>query len=264
MILNELFEATSSDWVKYTKYETIEHGGRKWITPAADSRVIVYSPVQMSENIVVDALNFGRLLCMENVPKDYSNPVNDGLMEAVTATYGLLGIKMDEPTDFFKPFKKKENRKTAYSMPIIEQTGRDLKYEMVFSHDYAEPIDEMLECFKALYIHFSACQSAANAENPAIKRVVDETISKFTVQNVGFQMRMTNKPTMVWEFGSLKTMIETIYAVAVSRENPMLRMCKHCGKAFYAHHGRSEFCEDKCRNQFNVYKHRKMKKRDGR
>jgi len=51
-------------------------------------------------------------------------------------------------------------------------------------------------------------------------------------------------------------MIETVYAVMVSQTDTTLRMCRHCGKAFIAAHGRSEFCETKCRNQFNVYKFR--------
>ena len=259
MILNELFEATSSDWVRYSNYETVEVGGRKWVTPTADSKVMVYSPVQMAEGLVEDALNLGRLLCM-NVPNEFHEPVIEGFV----ITYGLLGIKMDESAEYFKPFKKKEKKTTAYSMPVIEQTGRNAKYEMVFSKDYAEPLDELMEFYRELYIHFSACQSAANEENPATKRVIDDKISKFSVENIGFQLRMGRKPTMVWDFSSLKMAIEMIYAVSVSRENPNLKMCKHCGKAFYAQHGRSEFCQDKCRNQFNVYKHREMKKRDGR
>ncbi|HBT64618.1 MAG TPA: hypothetical protein DEB10_08170 [Ruminococcaceae bacterium] len=65
---------------------------------------------------------------------------------------------------------------------------------------------------------------------------------------------------MVWDFNSLKQMIETVYAVLVSKAETPLRMCKHCGKAFYATHGRSEFCDTKCRNQYNVYKFRAKEK----
>ncbi len=40
-----------------------------------------------------------------------------------------------------------------------------------------------------------------------------------------------------------------------------MRMCKHCDKAFVASRKGNEFCNQKCKNQFNVYKSREKKKR---
>jgi len=37
-------------------------------------------------------------------------------------------------------------------------------------------------------------------------------------------------------------------------------MCKHCKKAFVASRKGNEFCSQKCKNQFNVYKSREKKK----
>ena len=39
-----------------------------------------------------------------------------------------------------------------------------------------------------------------------------------------------------------------------------MRMCKYCKKAFVASRKGNEFCSQKCKNQFNVYKSREKKK----
>ena len=39
-----------------------------------------------------------------------------------------------------------------------------------------------------------------------------------------------------------------------------MRMCRHCKKAFVASRKGNEFCSQKYKNQFNVYKSREKKK----
>ena len=44
-----------------------------------------------------------------------------------------------------------------------------------------------------------------------------------------------------------------------SEKNP-LKICKHCGKVFYAKNPKAEYDTSKCRNQANVYKSRNKNK----
>ena len=44
-----------------------------------------------------------------------------------------------------------------------------------------------------------------------------------------------------------------------SEKNP-LKICKHCGKVFYAKNPKAEYCSPQCRNQANVYKSREKNK----
>ena len=44
-----------------------------------------------------------------------------------------------------------------------------------------------------------------------------------------------------------------------SEKNP-LKICKHCGKVFYAKNPKAEYDSSQCRNQANVYKSRNKNK----
>lgn len=60
MQLKNLFENTSSYWVRYSKYEyRTGKDGLLYITPAANSQPILYDPLENYTQLVLDALNLG-------------------------------------------------------------------------------------------------------------------------------------------------------------------------------------------------------------
>ena len=119
--------------------------------------------------------------------------------------------------------------------------------------------------FVGLYIHFTSYNGIKQTDNPALKVAYAESVEAFRERGLGFQMKMTDeKPVLVWEFNSMKSLMETIYAFSLADADEPLRMCKHCGKAFFIAHGRSLFCSERCRNQFNVYKHRANARKEGK
>lgn len=62
---NNLFQKTSSNWVRYDKYEWKEDAeGILYITPAPDAKVSLYNPLKDSEQMVLKAVNLG-LMCMD-------------------------------------------------------------------------------------------------------------------------------------------------------------------------------------------------------
>ena len=296
MNLRDFFEKTSSDWVRYSKYEIKEKDGQEYITPAADSKIELFNPLDSAEDLVVDSLNVGMLLCIG----DLDTQTKQDMLISFAHTYGLLGfmtaiplngnfmeyphvffgrnaffdVGMMETKDYlqlFQPFGIKEGQlgclgeqqtqfatspRDGFSLPVTLITGKTLEYSIVFSRNYAERIDWFEGVLKQFYMHFAACKGYEGTDNPALKDAYAETISCFSEYGLGFRMGVDGKPTMVWDFNSLKMVIETIYAFLISAADTPLRMCKRCGKAFYAKHGRSEFCSGRCRNQFNVYKSR--------
>jgi hypothetical protein len=286
-MFNELFKSTSSDWVKYSNYEIKESGGRKWITPAPDSIPMLYQPVHKPDTLVQDALNLGRLFCMKGYPDEYAELTLLGYC----ITYGLLGLmnalplnstyllqkqtylgidcpyfdkeimKTDDYVKFFVPFGGSKEKHIGNAIPgsYPLRGWRDANFEIAFARSYAEPLDWIFDTFKRLYTHFSACKRIGQTDNPATRRKYEEIINDFPVSGLAFQMRMYAKPSIHWEFNSLKTAIETLYSIYMSTEDT-LRMCKQCNRAFCAKHGRSEFCEDKCRNQHNVARFREREK----
>ena len=277
----ELFEAASSQWVSFSKYEIKTKNGVEYLTPAADSEIDSYNPLDIAEGLVENALEMGRLLCRPSLTKAERNtilihfaenygpmgfltsiPLNGNFFEYPHVFFGrnpYFDVDMMETGDyfdFFKPFGIKEGQPKGFTLPLALLSGKTLEYGILFSRNYAERVDWLVRLFQEFYTHFSACGAFTNTDNPALKAAYADTIAGFREYGLGFNMRMTDKPTMVWDFVSLKQIIETVYAVMISQPDTPLRMCKHCGKAFIAAHGRSEFCGTKCRNQFNVYKWR--------
>ena len=285
MNLRDFFEKTSSDWVRYSKYEIKKKDGLEYITPAADSKIEMFNPLDSAEDLVVDSLNVGMLLCIGELDTKTKHdmlisfahsygllgfmtaiPLNGNFMEYPHVFFGrnaFFDVGMMETGEYiklFQPFGIKEGQpRDGFTLPVTLITGKTLEYSIVFSRNYAERIDWFEGVLKEFYMHFASCKGYEGTDNPALKDAFADTISGFSEYGLGFRMGIDGKPTMIWDFNSLKMVIETIYAFLVSATDTPLRMCKRCGKAFYAKHGRSEFCSSRCRNQFNVYKSRGKK-----
>ena len=87
-IFKRLYKKTSSEWVRYSKYDYKETGGKEYLTPAADSDITIYNPLEVAEKLVVDALNRGALLCQGETITDKEKAA---LLD-FTGRYGLLGF----------------------------------------------------------------------------------------------------------------------------------------------------------------------------
>ena len=62
--MSNLFQKTSSNWVRYDKYEWKEDKkGTLYITPSSDAKMSLYNPLKDTEQMVLKAVNLG-LMCM--------------------------------------------------------------------------------------------------------------------------------------------------------------------------------------------------------
>ena len=57
---------------------------------------------------------------------------------------------------------------------------------------------------------------------------------KFKAEKIEITIGVLDKPIIEWEFDSLKTTIETIYAFAVTDENNILTRYEYCKSTFIA------------------------------
>ena len=85
--MKNLFEHTSSTWVRYSSYEYRKFEGELYITPSADSSPILYDPLEDSKSLVQDALNLGRIA----TNSDRADKLQTEVMDFVQK-YGLLGF----------------------------------------------------------------------------------------------------------------------------------------------------------------------------
>jgi hypothetical protein len=92
--MNGIVGRTSSHWVRYSDYEWKSAAdGVLYLTPVKNAKPSIYDPMKEYEQIVVDAMNIGRL-CMGKKPDE---EIQTAIRE-FALKYGLLGLMTALPT----------------------------------------------------------------------------------------------------------------------------------------------------------------------
>lgn len=93
--MRNLFERTSSVWVRYSEYEwKKDKNGVLYLTPAPNAKPDIYDPLKIGEKLVVDAVNIGRM-CMK---KEVSDDEIKNEIKSFAEKYGLFGFMTALPT----------------------------------------------------------------------------------------------------------------------------------------------------------------------
>ena len=192
--MNTLFERTSSLWVRYSSYEWKEtEDGVLYLTPAKDAQPEVYDPLRDAQQLVVGALNIGRM-CMGKKPDGEIRKA----VQSFAVKYGLLGLMTALPTTpnfmdyeavylprnpyikeeamntmkylaLFFPFEKPDVvRRGVETMWNIEgdkammalamaMSDRPMAVNMGFQREYAERYDWLKQQFKDWAFIFTTC-----------------------------------------------------------------------------------------------------------
>ena len=89
-----LFANSSSNWVKYDKYEWKKaDNGTLYITPSQDAKLSLYNPVKKYQDMVLAAINIGTLATKEEPEESLQASIMD-----FACNYGLLGLMTALPT----------------------------------------------------------------------------------------------------------------------------------------------------------------------
>ena len=217
-------------WFKYSDYELKEIDEFTYITPKEDSKVTMYDPFDVADEILVDILMVGRY-----VEKDALDLAADGIMKFVKK-YGLLGeltylplntdiLKQDKvylpignlvcdketmPTsEYIKLFLKcekkqkviiKENAKgeiielsvenEANPLAIVDRPG---EYAVVFSRAYSECLVWIMHYARTLYQTFEAIENYNKVEDAYTKQMYDNIIRNFNPSKIACRILMGNK-----------------------------------------------------------------------
>ena len=92
--MKNLFERTSSHWVRYSAYEWKKDIiGSLYLTAAQGAKPEIYDPLKDAQALVLDALNIGRL-CMSKKPDNEIQKAIAGF----ASKYGLFGLMTALPT----------------------------------------------------------------------------------------------------------------------------------------------------------------------
>ena len=186
--MNNIFQETSSQWVKYSEYEFKKAAdGMHYVMPAPKAKPIIFDPLKDAKAMILDALNIG-LIQLNRDKKNDINAVKDAVIEFVLK-YGLLGfitalpttpnfmdydavylprnlfikaecMPVEEYTALFFPFEKLKFKKSKDGTQwnvcgdndmmalIVAFSKEPMALNMSFQRQYAERYDWLLEQFK--------------------------------------------------------------------------------------------------------------------
>jgi hypothetical protein len=296
MKFEELFGRSTSRWIKYNEYDCNQAEDGKWyIHPKFDSVSAVYDPIENVNDMLVEALNIG-LKCMSSAKEFYDDNRMIAEICCFAEKYGLLGFMtalpttpefMDYETAYFPKnrFIRAESMKSADYAKIFfpfEQVNKNPNphrhyrkddgsimvslaartkpkaIEMCYQKGYTESYDWLRTQFTDWALMFAASFLYYDlaATDPEMAELQRQAIAAFDGNVPSFHIELFDKPTLVWDFKSLMTVINVVLGIMLTDDARPLRSCKYCNRAFIATHPKAEFCGHKCKNKFNVYKSR--------
>ena len=296
-----LFANSSSNWVKYDKYEWKKaDNGTLYITPSQDAKPSLYNPVKKYQDMVLAAINIGTLAMKEESEESLKASIMD-----FACNYGSLGLMTTVPTTpefityeaVYLPknhFIKNESLSTekylSYFFPFdsidfvkhgVESSWSTDSAEMIallmamrnkpqavlmsFQKEYAERYDWLVTVFRdwafTFFSSFLYYQDYDRLDENE-RNLYRQGMAVFGGIAPTYHIELLDKPTIVWEFHSLLLGIQMMFSFMLTDDNSTLKVCKHCGSAFVATRSNMEFCSPQCKNQYNVYKSRVKKKED--
>ena len=92
--MKNLFERTSSNWVRYSEYEwRAAEDGTLYLTPTKTAQPSIYDPLAEYQKIVLDAINIGRMGMSKKPDAEIQK-----VIQQFAVKYGLFGLMTALPT----------------------------------------------------------------------------------------------------------------------------------------------------------------------
>lgn len=289
----------ATDWIRYSDYEYKKSkSGELYLVPAVDAEFSMYNPFNVAEELFMDIIQLGdKALKKEYLSNEISEELKNDLL-IFAKKYGLLGFvsasvynrdiigdekvlfieknfitkgKIMDESDYIKefiPFAEEGDitfRKYRNSIDVRKAEDspkffgkRPLILDIVFSRFYCEKVKWIVDFAKMLASHFNQLLIYRNSSNHLTENVTIMA-GNFHAEKIGFTINQLDKTYIAWQFDSLKTAIETIYAFAVTDETTLVSRCQHCNNVFISNNYRAKYCSPSCRNCANVQKSRDRK-----
>lgn len=298
--MKNLFERTSSNWVRYSEYEwRAAEDGTLYLTPTKTAQPGIYDPLAEYQQIVLDAINIGRMESQGKTPQEIQKAIGQFAVK-----YGLLGLMTALPTTptfmdyeavylsknhfikeetmstkdylhLFFPFHNPDvvkrgvesmwNIQNDRVMMALAMTMSDkpMAVNMSFQREYAEPYEWMKQQF--IDLAFTFLTSVIFYEDyddmtPDQRLLMQEGMTAFGGIAPTYRIALLDKPTIIWDFHSLMLGIQMMFSFMLTDSENPIKLCRHCTKAFVASRPSAVFCSPQCKNKHNVYKSRARNK----
>ncbi len=256
-------------YVHYSEYEITENKqGEKAVIPKQNAHLEEYNPTADSKEILIALLNTGRLMrnsSVESAKELILNFVNRyGLLGAIAELplnkdfYNHELVFIDDNTFIASGIMSTGNFENIFFSKVKPRITKSFVLDnYISSRHYSEPLTWIATYISELYEILLLCEKY-KTETDAVSFLLNDKLKT----NIRYSLTVTDKIQMHYEFNSLIAILNFTMANLLSAEGSPLKTCKHCGKAFISENKRAEFCSERCRNQFNVYKSRAKSKRN--
>lgn len=288
--MNNFFECTSSNWVRYSEYEwKTTADGTLYLTPTKTAQPSIYDPLAEYQKIVLDAINIGSMRSPKFSDKDIREAIRQFAVK-----YGLLGLMTALPTtpsfmdyeavylpknhfikketmstsdylNLFFPFDKPDvvkrgvesvwNIKNDRVMAALAMTMSDkpMAVNMSFQREYAERYEWIRQQFSDLaFTYYTAMLYYEDYEKtpPEERLLLQQGIEAFGGIAPTYRIALLDKPTIVWDFHSLMIGVQMMFSFMLTDSEQPIRICQNCMKAFMASDSSTEFCSPNCENMY--------------
>lgn len=235
MELKNMFPILNGNWIRWSDYRLSDNRGVKYITPTKTASALPYSCTDTPEQMVVDALNLGKLVFEGQESADEA-------CLTFARKYGPLGVTPSVNSPLLKSGCNADNSGRG-AAPV---------YSGIFAKTYGEPLERYQDTLRTLYIHFLMIKEQTDKLSQKEQKRLRK--QELTPESCGMNYRLTfgTSPQIIWEPENLLAVLKLCYTLSVSDPAGPLKICKSCGEAYYNPNSRSEFCSVKCRNYYNV------------
>lgn len=289
--MNNFFERTSSNWVRYSEYEwKTAPDGTLYLTPTKTAQPSIYDPLSEYKQIVLDAINIGSMKSQKYSDNDIQEAIRQFAVK-----YGLLGLMTALPTtpsfmdyeavylpknhfikketmstydylNLFFPFDKPDVVKRGIEsmwnisndrvMAALAMTMSDkpMAVNMSFQREYAERYEWIRQQFTDLaFTYYTAMLYYEDYDKtpPEERLLLQQGMEAFGGIAPTYRIALLDKPTIVWDFHSLMLGVQMMFSFMLTDSEQPIRICRHCMKAFAASDPSTVFCSPKCEDMYN-------------
>lgn len=255
-------------YTRYSEYEIRENQQEKIVViPTRTAQLETYDPIEDAEEILTALLNTGRSM------KEATPEKAEELILNFVNRYGLLGVITELPLNkdfYYHELVFIDDNLFMTSGVMATEDFEDLCFAKgkpkvtknftldtyLASKNYSEPITWIAEYIHELY-EVLLLSVKYKTESESVSFLLNDRLKT----NIRYRLTVTDRIQIQYEFHSLMGILNYTMANLLSAEGSPLKICKHCHKAFISQNKRAEFCSERCRNQFNVYKSRAKAKR---
>ena len=289
-------------YMKYGGYQGKYKGKEYYMVPKSEESINirdVYDMFSQIDSALVDLLNIGKICtdlesdsakftCAFTFVEKYGllgfmveAPISPDFMlndEVTLKENNYINknctMKTKDYFELFFPFATNDEMSyTITNGKAVIETNSDLQRmlnrtslnnQLIYSSFFCVNIYWFFVYGKLMYNIFKKATDLANNNiHEFDEYTAKETINNYYFSGIPYKINMYgNNPEICWQPNSLKQALDMSFGFMLCSEKNPLRICKHCGKVFYAKNPKAEYDSSQCRNQANVYKSRNKNKVD--